>query len=349
MPSEKDPLLPSSSSSSSFNSEKDSNLGSQIRFFGLFLGIVASFLSSLTTLIAKLLNYHAFNKALWKFQGVLLPSIPLLIWACYREGADVILEPIWPLNTGIKIWIFVVLFIRGVFGCSATIFQYYALEYIAIGDVSVISFTTPIFVSVLAFLFLKEELGFVNIGAAFLTLLGIGIISRPPILSGEESFNLDITIGVGLALGCMLFATFTYVALRYLKPVHYVLVTFFYGFYSVWECGIAALVTGTFELPVGPLDWLLAITLAGLAFVAQALFTLSLKYEKAGPIALIRCLEVPFTFFWQILWLGDPVDQWSLFGTIIILLSVLITGVRKWVSELDEFSKGRQKLKWLLK
>jgi len=34
-----------------------------------------------------------------------------------------------------------------------------------------------------------------------------------------------------MALGCMFFATFTYIILRWLRNVHYGLVTFFYGFY----------------------------------------------------------------------------------------------------------------------
>ncbi len=86
----------------------------------------------------------------------------------------------------------------------------------------------------------------------------------------------------------MSFATFTYVALRWLKSVHYSLVTFFYGLISVIECGLCAIAIGVFQFPLTLEHWLLAIALGGLAFAGQSLFTLALKFEDAGPVALIR-------------------------------------------------------------
>lgn len=51
------------------------------RYIGILLAIFASFLLSLTTLIARvLIEYHPFNEAMWRFMGILLPSIPILLW-----------------------------------------------------------------------------------------------------------------------------------------------------------------------------------------------------------------------------------------------------------------------------
>jgi drug/metabolite transporter (DMT)-like permease len=107
----------------------------------------------------------------------------------------------------------------------------------------------------------------------------------------------------------MLFATVTYVALRWLRTVHYTVVTFSYGFFSVIECTICALITSTLQLPQSAEDWGFAIALALLAFLGQTFFTLALKYEDAGPISLIRTLEVPLTFMWQIIFLAELPDQ----------------------------------------
>jgi drug/metabolite transporter (DMT)-like permease len=107
----------------------------------------------------------------------------------------------------------------------------------------------------------------------------------------------------------MSFATFTYVALRWLRPVHYAVVTFFYGFYSVIECLIFALIAGTYELPQTGEHWLLAIALGVIAFFGQSMFTIALKFEDAGPVALIRTSEVIFTFIWQIIFLSEIPDM----------------------------------------
>jgi len=100
------------------------------------------------------------------------------------------------------------------------------------------------------------------------------------------------------------------VALRWLRPVDYVVVTFFYGLYGVIECFIFSAATNTLEPPQTGMDWLLASALATMAFLGQACFTMALKFEDAGPISLIRTLEVPFTFLWQIVFLAEFPDLW---------------------------------------
>lgn len=75
--------------------------------------------------------------------------------------------------------------IRGVLGSCSVIFRYYALAYLSIGDTSVISYSSPVLVTILAHFFLGEKTGVVPIGAALLTLGGVFVILRPPMLTGE--------------------------------------------------------------------------------------------------------------------------------------------------------------------
>jgi hypothetical protein len=85
--------------------------GSRKRYLGILLGVVASVFLSLTTLFAKLLAaYHPFNEALWRFLGILLPSIPVLAYFKYGQGL-VLTEEIWPLNERGKLRTFGVLFV----------------------------------------------------------------------------------------------------------------------------------------------------------------------------------------------------------------------------------------------
>lgn len=64
-----------------------------------------------------------------------------------------------------------------------------------IGDVTVISFTTPVFVSILAYIVLGEKIGITTIVVALITLLGIGVIARPPFLSGSQGFDPQNLVG----------------------------------------------------------------------------------------------------------------------------------------------------------
>lgn len=52
------------------------------RYIGIILGITSSMLFALTILIVKLLakDYHPYSVSFWRFQGVLLPTFPIVIY-----------------------------------------------------------------------------------------------------------------------------------------------------------------------------------------------------------------------------------------------------------------------------
>lgn len=81
------------------------------RYFGILLAIFASFLLSLTTLIARLLiEYHPFNEALWRFLGILLPSVPILFWNSLKTKENV-LGSVYPCCDSSKLKTFLVIFV----------------------------------------------------------------------------------------------------------------------------------------------------------------------------------------------------------------------------------------------
>lgn len=50
----------------------------QKNYLGILLALFASLLFPLAGLVVKaLLDYHPFNVAFWRFQGILLPAIPM--------------------------------------------------------------------------------------------------------------------------------------------------------------------------------------------------------------------------------------------------------------------------------
>lgn len=81
------------------------------RFWGIIFAIMASVFLSLTTLLAKLLiGYHPFNVAIWRFEGILIPSLPVLIFAScvHEEPVFESIQPIWERG---KFKTFVLLFV----------------------------------------------------------------------------------------------------------------------------------------------------------------------------------------------------------------------------------------------
>jgi len=90
----------------------------------------------------------------------------------------------------------------------------------------------------------------------------------------------------------MVLLTIHYVALRYIRSVHHALVNLFFALWGLAECIVVACVMGVLEVPKDFREVGLIITTAFLAFFAQTCITLALKYEQAGPVALVRTSEV---------------------------------------------------------
>jgi len=68
---------------------------------------------------------------------------------------------------------------------------YYAVKLIPLADVKAIMSCRTVFVIFVAHMFLGEPCGIFPVFVAMLSVIGVGIISRPPMLTGAESFDTD--------------------------------------------------------------------------------------------------------------------------------------------------------------
>ena len=112
-----------------------------IPHLGIIMAIASSFFFSLSSLIVKLVpDVHPVALATYRFAGILLPSIPIVI----RRSED-------PFPKG-KRWL---LLLRAFLGTTNLMSQFYALRHMPLADASVIIFSVPVFVAIFARIFLK--------------------------------------------------------------------------------------------------------------------------------------------------------------------------------------------------
>ena len=77
-----------------------------------------------------------------------------------------------------------------------TILRFSALKYLTLADVSVITQSYSAVVFVFAFLFLHEKFSLVAIISALLAICGVAVLSRPPLITGESTFNEDTLVSL---------------------------------------------------------------------------------------------------------------------------------------------------------
>lgn len=147
----------------------------------------------------------------------------------------------------------------------------------------------------------------------------------------------------------MLSNAFLYIVMRDARKVHFILVSMAMTIGGITESLTTSLISGTLKPPEGPRDIILmAVILPAVVFTGQVAATLALKFEQAGPVALVRTSDVLFSFCWQYILLGVVPDIFSLAGASIVVSGVVITALRKWLVQLPPESKQRQRFGFLL-
>lgn len=230
----------------------------------------------------------------------------------------------------------VYLFLRGFLGSNAMILLYYAVLQMPLADATVITFSNPVFTSLLAWIFLKERCTIWDVMFTIFTLTGVVLIARPPFLFRGELSGIDGNYdnhikGTIAAFSGAIAAACTMVILRKMgKNVHYYLAVWYYAVVGFVECIVVLFIIDEWTIPSCGWDrWnLMAIGVLGIG--GQTFLTKALQVEKAGPVALIRTTDVVLAFILQFLFLNRKPTWWSVGGALCVISSTTGVAIRKW-------------------
>lgn len=288
---------------------------------------------------------NQYSLPLGRFIGVLLPTIPIVIFK-----QDAVLPP------GKRL----ILFLRCFVGSTGLILSFYAFRHMPLADASVIVFSTPVFVSIFARLFLREPCSTFHVFTVSLTLVGVLLITRPPFIFGDfvpslsdEQAALEPTDDYNIwgpiaAFSSTLFGANAYVALRALKGLHFSVIMTNFGAFALVYTLVICWWNGVLCLPACSVDRWLIVALGIFSFLGQILLTVSLQMEQAGFVAIARSADIVFAFIWQIIFFGESPNGYSVAGALLVVFSVALTAVKKWTLALPRESATRRRLRCLL-
>ncbi|CAL8085235.1 unnamed protein product [Orchesella dallaii] len=223
-----------------------------------------------------------------------------------------------------------------------------SFKYISVADTRTILAAAVITVYFFSWICFGEKCGCVPVVVAIMAMCGIGIMTRPPVLTGAKEFDNDTLIGVSLAVGCMILATVIILSLRFLQNVHHGVLNaclYSWAFLSSLPFAIAF---GKMDLPENGWDIVGVVGVGVLWFLGNMFLVLALQVEEAGVVALIRTSEVIFTFFWQMVILKVYPDLISLVGAALVVTGVVVVTLRKWVESLNPTNALKERLSFLL-
>lgn len=214
--------------------------------------------------------------------------------------------------------------VRSVIGVSSIFCVFQALSLLPLADATTLSFTAPIFATILSFFLLKEQVGIRRWGAVLVGFLGVLVVTRP----GQVDHALPVA-GIGFGLLAALLTAGVTITLRQLGRTEHVAAIVFWFF-------VACSTVGALTLPfVGswhaPQTFALLVGAGVAGGLGQLFMTSSLQNAPVSVVAPFDYLQIigAVIFGWWLL--HTPPTASTLAGAALISAGGLYTAWREHV------------------
>jgi len=196
-----------------------------------------------------------------------------------------------------------------------------SLKYTSIASSVVLVTTQPIFVAILGYFILRENIGITGIFCVAMAIGGSYIVAH-----GDFDFGADYLRGDILALLGALFAGSYLFIGRVVRP-HVNLAPYITIVYTVSAIVIAFLgtITGSLSLPARGIDYIYMFLMAlGPTILGHNLYNYALRHLPAFPVGMSILGEPVFAIIWAIIIFAEMPSLYTFVGGIIILLAVTL-------------------------
>jgi len=218
----------------------------------------------------------------------------------------------WPNNIKIQL-------IRSLFLFLSTILFFYAISVISLAEALTLAFVSPMIVTLLSAIILKEQVGIRRWSAVIIGFTGVLFIVRP-------GFN-EINLATITALGCGICYAFYIISTRKLSNQDNPLLTLI--FTGLSGSIVISLIVPFYWSSLTITQLILLISLALIGTLAHFLLILSLNYAEASKLAPLTYSEIVMNVIIGYYFFGDFPDQWIWLGLIIIVSSGVYISLRE--------------------
>ncbi len=236
--------------------------------------------------------------------------------------------------------------------------SYFAITLINPSDVVTIMHTSVVITAFLSRFFLKEKLTFGHLVASILSSIGVILITKPNFIfdktpqiqpknsslflsqnsteaiSQQTSDQNVFYLGIGLSFLTAVILSFLYIIIKKLwnAKVHWAVNTIYISWFGIPSSFLTSFILiklekfhmnfdqEKFDLPY---DILIAISISLISLIGQVMVSLSLKYEDASKMALVKTIDVFFAAVLQYFLLNILMDVLSVFGASSIVFGTI--------------------------
>jgi drug/metabolite transporter (DMT)-like permease len=278
--------------------------------------LLAAFLYAILAIVIKIVTAH-FPSELAVFYRQLFSLLTLLPILCFEYSQ----------GQSLKTTTFPLHLLRAFVSLSAMYCLFYALKYLTLTNALVLSYTRPLFIPLIVWIWFRKKLKGITWVGLFLGFLGVVLILKP---APEQAFHMASI--VGLASG--LFGGIAFTAVRKLtKSNTPTTIVFYYLALSLPIAFIPALLNWRWPEPV---IWVYLVILGILATFYQSFLTLAYKYAHTSKVSAILYSAVVFGAILDWIFFDHLLDVFAVLGVILICIgSILVVKDNKALMPID--------------
>lgn len=229
------------------------------------------------------------------------------------------------------------LVLRGSIGAFAVCAFFFGIQLLPLPDAVTLQFTTPPFAAAFAVCMVGERWKSLDMVGAIVCLMGVAFIARPTWLFGgsEEAQEKDASaimkaLAVLVTTGGAACAGLAYVTVRKIgERASAVVMVLYFGVLSIPITLIgSAVLVGEWRIWGKTMfsikDVFLLLVIGVSSYAGQFFTNLGLQHETAATATLATSTQIVWTYIFEILFLHEVLDPWSMGGTALILGYMLV-------------------------
>ncbi|MCW6026494.1 DMT family transporter [Stenotrophomonas sp. SRS1] len=200
-------------------------------------------------------------------------------------------------------------FLRSAIGLASMLCAFWAIGHLPISQAISLSYSTPLFVTIAAVLWLGETVRMRRWAAVIIGFIGVLIIVRP----GSTSFTPGTLVAVGAAVLSSLVA----IQIKQLTRVDSADTVVFYT-YVFWVPLSLVPALFVWVWPTG-VAWVWLVATGVLGTLGQLLWTRALRLGEVSALTPISFMQLPLVSVLGWLLFNEALDRWTVIGAGIIL------------------------------
>ena len=283
---------------------------------GVFWFIVSLLVSSGNDIITKYLSGNL--------------SVYQVVFIRFMFGTLVLLPFMFYYKGSFRTKVIGVQFMRGVLLFGGMLLWCKGLTLVKVSTATVINFTIPVFVLILAAIFLKERFNWGRFLATIFSVIGIAVVLSP----ASSDFNV---LSLLLVCSALMFASLDVINKKFISNEGMLVMLFYSSFFTMCLSVVPAY--NTWVVPEA-MDWFLFAVLGVGANLILYCLLKSFEMVEASFVAPYRYLEFIFSAAMGYIFFAEIPDKSTLYGAIVIIISTMIVVYESFVVKVLNRSRG---------